>query len=105
MTPDPLPEFLKPYFWDCDFSALSWIKQRDFIIRRLLQSGSWAALTWLRAERGDVELRHWIEQRRGAGLSPRQMRFWEAVLDLPRSKVTRWVHTAAKRPWERRLSR
>jgi hypothetical protein len=103
--PDPLPQFLKPYFWDYDFAALSWGEHGDFIIRRLLQSGSWPALTWLRAQVGDIELRRWIEQRRGAGLNPRQMRFWEAVLDLPRAKVTRWVHRAAKHPWERRLSR
>ena len=100
-----LPHSLALFFWDCDFTSLSWEGQRDFIIRRLLQSGSWEALTWLRAEIGDAGLRQWIEQRRGAGLSPRQLRFWEAVLDLPHAKVTRWVHSAAERPWERRLSR
>ncbi|MEW5869920.1 MAG: hypothetical protein AB1894_11635 [Chloroflexota bacterium] len=99
-----LPEFLKPHFWDCDFSALSWTDQRDFVIRRLLQSGNWQALTWLRLELGDAELRRWIEQRRGAGLSPRQLRFWEAVLEMPHAKVTRWVHDAARHPWERRLT-
>jgi hypothetical protein len=102
---DVLPNFLAPFFWDCDFAALSWEGQHDFIIRRLLQSGSWDALTWLHAELGDAELRGWIEQKRGAGLSPRQLRFWEVVLDLPRARVTRWVHAAAERPWERRLER
>jgi hypothetical protein len=100
-----LPEILKAHFWDCDFSSLSWQEQRDFIIRRILQSGSWDAITWLRSELGDPELRHWIEQRRGVGLSPRQLRFWEVVLDLPRPKVTRWVHLIAASPWERRLNR
>ena len=99
-----LPEFLKPHFWDCDFPALSWIDQRDFVIGRILQSGSWDALTWLRAELGDPQLRRWIEQRHGAGLSPRQLRFWEVVLDLPHAKVTRWVHKAAQHPWEQKLN-
>ena len=101
----PLPEFLKLFFWDVDFTALSLEAQRDFIIRRLLQAGSWQALTWLRAEIGDAALHRWIEQRRGAGLSPRQLRFWQVVLDLSRPQVTRWVHASAARPWERRLSR
>jgi hypothetical protein len=103
--PNKLPDFLQPYFWDCDFLVLSWGEQRDFIVRRLLQSGSWQALTWLRAELGDAELRRWIEDRRGAGLSPRQLRFWAAILGLPQARVTRWVYTAAGQPWERRLGR
>ncbi len=98
-----LPGFLEPFFWDIDFKALTLAGQRDFIIRRLLQTGSWQALTWLRAELGDSGLRQWIEQRRGAGLTPRQLRFWAVVLDMPRSQVTRWVHTAGL--WERRLAR
>ena len=101
----PLPLSLQPFFWDCDFSTLSWETQRDFIIRRVLQSGSWEVVTWLRRELGDVELRRWIEQRRGAGLSPRQLRFWEATLDLPHARVTRWVQAAADQPWERRVNR
>ena len=100
-----LPYFVKSFFWDSDTNTLSWEDHRDFIIRRLLQVGSWEALTWLRAEMGDPELRHWIEQRRGAGLSPRQLRFWQVVLDLPRPRVTRWVHATMARPWERRLTR
>lgn len=99
-----LPDFLQAFFWDCDFAALSLEAQRDFIIRRLLQAGSWQALSWLRAEVGDAGLRRWIEQRRGAGLSPRQLRFWQVVLDLPRLRVTRWVQASQARPWERRLN-
>ncbi len=100
-----LPQFLKTIFWDCDFSALRWNERRDFIICRILQSGSWDAIAWLRSELGDLELSRWIEQRHRTGLSPRQLRFWEAVLDLPHAKVTRWVQRIASGPWERRLSR
>lgn len=103
-TNDRLPDSLAAYFWDCDFASLSWEGQRDFIIRRLLRYGSWEALTWLRLELGDAELRRWIEARRGAGLSPRQLRFWGLVLEVPRAKVTRWVHAAASRLWEGRLN-
>ena len=97
-----LPDTLQPYFWDCDFCSLSWEKQRDFIIRRLLRSGSWEALTWLRNKLGDVELGKWIEQQDGAGLSPRQMRFWELMLELPHSKVNRWVGMARQKHWNQR---
>ena len=98
-----LPHSLAKFFWDCDFAALSWDEHQDFITRRLLRSGDWDALTWLRGQMGDPALRQWLEQQRGAGLSPRQLRFWEAILDLPHPKVTRWVRAAAAQPWERRL--
>ena len=100
--PESLPGFLSAFFWDCDFAALSLHEQRDFIIRRLLQRGSWDALTRLRAETGDAELRSWIERHHGGGLSSRQLRFWQAVLDLPPQHVNRWVRANASQPWERR---
>jgi hypothetical protein len=100
--PDSLPDFLSGFFWDCDFTALSLKAQRDFIIRRLLQEGSWDALTWLRDKIGDAELRHWIESHHGGGLSSRQLRFWQAVLNLPPQNVNRWVCANASRPWEKR---
>jgi hypothetical protein len=100
-----LPNFLKAFFWDQNLEALSWARHRDFIIRRLLHAGSWEALTWLRLELGDSALREWILARNGAGLNPRQLRFWEIVLELPGREVTGWVQAGRDRPWERRLSR
>lgn len=100
-----LPAFLKVFFWDCDFSALTFSEQPDFIIRRLLQTGSWEAIRWLRAELGDAALRQWLEQHNGAGLQPRQLRLWEVVLDLPHDRVSHWVRAAASQPWEGRLAR
>jgi hypothetical protein len=100
-----IPDFVKPFFWDTDPSTLSLGEHRNFIIRRLLQAGSWEAITWLRGEIGDGELHLWLEQRHGAGLSPRQLRFWQLVLDLPSPQVTGWLQTALTRPWGRRLTR
>ena len=83
-----LPEFLREYFWDTDFSRLTWDLQRDFIMRRVLQVGSWVVVCWLRGEVGDEALGAWIEAHEGGGLSPRQLRFWGLVLDLPEDEVT-----------------
>ncbi len=99
-----LPPLFEGFFWDYDFRSLSWDSHRDFIIRRILQSGSWEALSWLRAQLGDPALRAWIEAHRGAGLSPRQLRFWELLLDMPHDLVTNWVEVARRSPWERRIA-
>ena len=99
-----LPDFIAPFFWDTDFAALTWQEHRDFMMRRLLQSGDWPALCWLRDQVGEDGLRAWIEDRRGAGLSPRQLRFWELALDLPHRKVSRWIQHAQAGAWQRRLN-
>jgi len=70
----------------------------------LLRAGSWQARIWLRGELGDVDLRRWIEEHGGAGLTPRQLRFWEALLGMPHVQVTRWVRLSSQQTWERRLN-
>ena len=100
-----LPALLQPFFWDHDFARLDWESHRDFIIRRVLQAGSWDALVWLRGELGNGSLRRWIEEQHGGGLSPRQLRFWELLLELPHAEVNRWVDAARNNPWEQRIQR
>lgn len=97
-----LPEMLRPLFWDSDFERVSWQINRDYVVRRVLTAGKWEAICWLRAELGDAALRRWIEQHEGRGLSSRQLRFWELVLDLPRGLVDAWLRSEGRRIWEGR---
>ncbi len=101
MKPAPvkrLPRFVAPAFWDRRFGALSWERDRDFIVRRLLEAGDWRSVTWLRAALGDGGLRAWLTDpaRRPGGLSRRQIRFWEIVLDVP---LGRLLEDARRSPW------
>lgn len=98
----PLPKGLKPYFWDYPFSKLSLRTDRDLIIRRVLSSGSWDAVRWLRKKIGDENLKKWLIAHKGRGLSPRQLRFWELILDLPKRQVDAWVRMAKETPWGKR---
>jgi hypothetical protein len=101
----PLPELLRPLFWDTDFASLDWEGDRNLVVRRILQSGSWPAIRWLRATMGDAAIREWLMAHTGSRLSPRQLRYWELVLDLPAKQVDIWVSLARKNPWERRIMR
>ena len=51
-----LPETLRPLFWDVAFDELDWAEHSDFIIRRVLVSGPWEAVTELRLRVGDEAL-------------------------------------------------
>ncbi|MBN2117499.1 MAG: hypothetical protein JW730_13060 [Anaerolineales bacterium] len=99
---EPLPKSLKPFFWDYPFSKLSLNTDRDLIIRRVLSSGSWDAVCWVRKEIGDENLKKWLIAHKGRGLSPRQLRFWELILDLPKRQVNTWVRVARETPWGKR---
>ena len=98
-----LPEGFRQFFWDYDFDALSWLHHRDLIVRRLLSQGSWQAIGWLRRQMGDEDLRRWLMEHQGGRLSPRQLRFWELVLDLPKERVQQWVEQAKNSPWNQRI--
>lgn len=98
----PLPESLRGLFWEYDFDSLSWDEDRDLIFRRVLAEGRWEAVQWLRRRVGDFELRAWIREHQGRGLSRRQLRFWQLVLDLPEGEVDAWLEFRRGDPWERR---
>jgi hypothetical protein len=100
----PLPEFLRPLFWEYSFKRLSWERDRDTIILRILEHGTLDAIRWLRAQAGDEELRNWILEREGRGLSPRCLRYLELLLHLPHRRVTEWIKRIQALPWENRLT-
>ena len=102
---EPLPDVLRPLFWDTPFDDLRWPEHRDFVIARVLQSGGTAAVAWLRGVVPDDELSGWITRRQGRGLDARQLRFWQVALDLPAADADRWVTFAREGVWERRARR
>jgi hypothetical protein len=99
-----LPALLRPLFWDYDFKILTWDDDRDLIIARVLALGTWEAITWLRAHLGDQTLREWIKHHRGGGLSPRQLRFWELMLNLPHRQVNAWLRAEERKIWDQRVN-
>lgn len=93
---------LRQLFWDHDFAALDWKADHDLIVGRILAAGPWDAVRGLFRRMGPAALRQWLVWRRGAGLSPRQLRFWETVLDLPRRRVNPWLTQPARQTWDQR---
>lgn len=98
MTTPRLPRFLATVFWDRTFVALSWKRDRDFIVRRILEAGDWQSVSWLRSTLGDDDLRAWLSnpRRRPGGLSRRQLRFWELVLD---ARLGHLIEDSQRSPW------
>ena len=97
-----LPLRLRPLFWDYDFARLSWDADRDLIVGRVLAVGDWESVRWLLRRLSKPVLREWLEQREGAGLSGRQLRFWELILKLPHRQVNAWLADPGRQVWEGR---
>ncbi len=97
-----LPDHLQGYFWEYAGEDLDWERNRHTIVLRLLQSGGMDAVIWLRSRMADHEIRDFIGRRQGRGLSPRRLRFWALLLDLPRTTVDRWIAVARGNPWNQR---
>lgn len=104
MPTSKLPEILWSLFWDYDFETLTWKHDRELIIKRVLTSGSWDTVTWLRSHAGDQSVGEWIERHQGDGLSPQKLRFWELVLGLPHRQVNAWLSAERRKVWERRVN-
>jgi hypothetical protein len=100
-----LPKMLRRHFWDYNFDTLTWEEDRELILSRILISGGWDAVTWLRSRVGDQSLKEWIERLQGKGLSPLQLRFWELILGLPHQRVNTWLLSERRKIWEKRVNR
>lgn len=95
-----LPESLRSLFWDCDFPALDELRDRDFVVGRVLVAGTWDTIRWARRFYGDPVIRDWIIRRRGRSLASPQLRLWEALLQLPAKDVAEWLASPERKTWE-----
>ncbi len=101
-TRNVLPARVRRLFWDYHPSQLTWEQDRDLIIRRVLAFGDWESVQWVHARLGDEGLRAWLMEHRGTGLSPRQLRFWELILNLPHRQVSAWLADPGRPAWDGR---
>ena len=101
-NPGGVDDHLADLFWEYDLDELDWDEHRDFIARRVLSKGTWSQIKWLREKLGDEQLRDVIVESKGRDLSPRQLRFWQLILDLPETEVDRWLNRPGRQTWDRR---
>lgn len=102
---EKIPARMREFFWDAPFERLTWDCHRDFIVGRLLRDGSWESIQWLRRKMSDGEIKEWISHRAGAGLTPRQIHFWQLVLGFPSRRVRAWLQSEGRKVWDERVAR
>lgn len=97
-----LPPAVRELFWDAEPRSLRLDRDRGMIVGRVLASGPWETVQWLRSAVGDDTIRRWIEEHDGRGLSPQQLRYWQLMLDIPRRRVDAWLRDERRQVWDHR---
>jgi hypothetical protein len=100
-----LPAHLDHLFWEYDVEKLRWPSDRNLVIAKILERGTWDDIRWLRSAVSDEVLYRWLLRSRGRGLSPPQMRYWQLILNLPPDEVERWLSDPSRRIWHGRVRR
>lgn len=99
---DALPASLRRLLWEYDFDTLTWQRDHDLVIARVLAYGNWRQTCWLLERIGDEGVRAYLPPTHGRGLSRPQLRYWETILDLPHDQVTAWMNAQERRIWDER---
>ncbi len=81
----PLPDFLRPIFWDTDFGQLRVPGHESYIIERVLEYGDDQAIRWLTRTFGLQAIADIVRQSRV--LSPNTANLWALVLNIPHEEV------------------
>lgn len=98
----PLPDGIRSLLHDTAPAGVSWEQHEDFLVDRILADGDWDSVRWLRRTAGDAAIRVRILATRGRRLSPRQIRLWQLLLDLPQDLVDTWLADPNRSVWDRR---
>lgn len=97
-----IPSSLRRLFWEYDFDKLTWKKDKELVIFRVLAYGNWRETCWLLGQIGDEGVRAYMLRTRGRGLSRPQLRYWETILNLRHDLVTTWLSVQERRIWDER---
>jgi len=80
-----LPQFLKKYFWDVDFSKLNKEIYTSFIIERILEEGDEKATRWMRDNFDTVQIKNVLFNSKN--FSPKSANYWQLIFNLKREKI------------------
>lgn len=81
----PLPRFLKPYFWETELSQVSPIRNRKYIIERVLEYGDDRAIRRLQKMYSPAQIAQVIRSSRV--ISPNTANLWALLLQIPRREI------------------
>jgi len=100
-----LPPFLHTFFWDHDPGTLDVQQHAFFVMERLMERGSWAAMQWLLDSFSGQQRYSFLEARGKRVLSPKSLNYWAIMSDIPEPVRRQWLIEANARSdtWSKRV--
>jgi hypothetical protein len=86
-----LPEFLFHFFWEYDPITIDVDKHSSLIMGRIMERGSWAAMSWLRETYSKDQLVAFLENKGIRSLPPRELNYWALICDMSFRKRQDWL--------------
>ena len=80
-----LPKFLKKYFWDVSFEKIDIEKNKEYVLKRILNYGDEKAVRWMYDNFEKSEIKNTLSNFRG--YSQKSANYWALILDVPREEV------------------
>lgn len=80
-----MPEALKKYFWDVDFSRLDPRRRSGFVVERILEFGDEGAVSWMARSYSPEQIRRVLTGSRQ--LSRKSAAFWAWLFNVDRGEV------------------
>ena len=74
-----IPDFLRPFFWETEFSQINADKNKQYIIERILDLGDLSAVSWLFSNYQEHEIIEVLELSRK--VSAKSRNFWQLILE------------------------
>jgi len=74
-----IPDHLKPFFWETEFSQINVNKNKPYIIERILELGDISAVKWLFSNYTKNEIKEVLEKSRK--VSAKSRNFWQLILE------------------------
>jgi len=78
----------KSLFWDADASAIDLVKNKRFVIERVLKFGNLADYLWLKQQYAPDEIKEVIARNR-SGLDKKSFNFWNSIYNASDHYVPR----------------
>ena len=101
-----LPKPFHTLFWDYDPDSINIIAHRDFIMGRIMESGSWDSMKWLRKTYSKDQIYSFLINRGKRILPLRELNYWLYVIGLSSQKREELLREVSQpdHVWKKRYS-
>jgi len=100
--PVNIPASTLALFWEYPAGTITFERNRDLVMEKVLSRGGWEDVQWLRSVAGDNAILDWLLRTKGRALERAQIRFWQLVLDIPSEEADAWLSIPDREIWDRR---